>query len=485
MRLHENSDLVVCLDGKDKPHKLPYGKAEVPSSRFLGMDTRTNRFCQIDCFGKDITLSDRQSLRQRADLIGQLWHPAVPTVFEHFESADGSVTIAMELESGESLRSFLRNVKPLPASTVTGLISQIAVPLVYMTRAPRILATLRLSDFQICIDNGRFLTVRLGGLGFHHAEAPRSDFLLLSDWITNVRNLHEQLLVDRGAEYDSAVFASAYDELMDRAKQSEAPLSLLSDLEETVLIAGGYSLDDVGPLRRGLTEVNDQKLVPRGILAKFLMANGRLERRIREKYLPEMVPLEVDLSTFQIRACKRDNPEDKVDLVILPPERLMAESIAEPLKRRMFDQYLKSHPSGFRIREVEFAEEFSLVSTETAAGFTLNCLQATREGVSQGEALAIIRQIDKALTNFESADFLVRDLNPSQVFIYFETIPDDLKVYDLLNWVPMNEWPAWGVKLRVERLTDLFIEPVSSPWRAILASMGGKSFPALALWLTE
>jgi len=315
-----------------------------------------------------------------------------------------------------------------------------------------------------------------------------SDFQIADAWCRRIAGLHSGLLQNLPV-----------DEILDKNFANEVYAVSLKALKKKSGVDAILHLRDLGNVIREVAEFTGgvgsripvelrriQKVGQVGIgpLQQLVFESGELEASINERFMLRPDAVRFSYSPFNLSAVKSENIEDKVQLYILPPERLFEETIVETLNRKMFDSYLKSHPNGVRVRSFGCEIDYTLIVSERFCGFPLPSLQARRTQFSVRDAMAIASQLDRILFHFESAEFALGELNPWQIEIFFES-EDPENIPTLIEKTEIRNWPAWDLKLRVEPPAEAFVESYYSPWSYLVGKFEGKTFPALIAWLLD
>ncbi len=459
---------------------------------YLGFDPDRRRFvCVSFSSGAEKQgFGGEPAALQRLEGIEKVAHPTIGRIFESGRTEFGNSYCVYEFVEGESLLDYLRRNPDLPDDLLGCLLLDLADALEVLAEFPRFLSCIEVDDFLVTLDRGIFPGLRLGRFGLNREDQPVSDFQLAERWMGVTAGI--QLAMKEGGDpsrnREDTPDHSAYAELR-AGLQKKSGVDAILHLKEL-----NFAIQEVAGIQRKAGHsiaVTHRKLrhikqVAVGPLQKLLFENDKLASVLEEKFEIRKGDIRYGVSPFMIPASilGESNQGDIVHLYLLPPERLFEESFIEPLNRKMFDGYLKSHPNGVRGRSLTCEKDFTILVADRFEGLPLPSLQARRSRFSRADTLAIVRQLDRILGQFESARFPFMKLSPWQIEIYFESAGPG-EIPDLIENIPLQEWPAWDIKLRVEAPAEVFIEPACSVWSHLIRRFQGRSFPAIVVWLLE
>lgn len=449
----------------------------------LAFDNQLSRFVTIDLFPKSLPATKIPGIEQRIRLASKIVHPNLPFLIDFGTTPEKELFVISEFIEGEPLFNYLRRDEDLPGEVVAGLILQICDALNFLKRTPRLLASIELSDFWVCLDRGRLLSVRLGHYGLGRDETPIGDFALLEKWIRDIVDLHRTF-----AKPGDITNEDAYEEILEEARNQLIFLDDLPKVKLAVLRSMSLSTDIAVRFPADMRTISSIDQVPAGLMFQMMARENQLNEMLNERFEPNPSHISTEFSPFSLHVAKpedENNPSEPVSIYLIPPERLFEDNIIEPVHRKMFDANLRSHPAGFRIRSLSCETHFTYLTTTCYEGFPLTCLQASRSLLRGRDALEIMRRIHETLVHFENADFELGPINPWQIQICFEDSAEDINARDLMTAIPFAEWPAWTVKIRVEKPAETFVESCLSTWRYIARRMKRKDFPALLVWMLE
>ncbi len=450
---------------------------------YLAFDNQLSRFVTIDKFPNSLSRAKIPSIEQRIRLASQIVHPNLPFLIDYGRTLDNEVFVISEFIEGEPLFNYLQRDKDLPGEVVAGIILQICDALNSLKRAPRLLASIDLSDFWVCLDRGRLLSVRLGHYGLGRDETPIGDFALLEKWIRAIVALHRKF-----AKPGDITYPPAYEEILNEASNQLLFLDDLPRIKLAVLRSMNLSADIAVRFPAEMRAITSISQVPAGLMFQMMARENQLTEMLNERFEPNPKHISTEFSPFSLHVAKpadERNPREPVSIYLIPPERLFVDNIIEPVHRKMFDSYLKSHPAGFRIRSLSCESHFTYLTTTCYEGFPLTTLQASRSLLRGRDALELMRRIHETLEHFENANFDLGMLNPWQIQICFEETEATINARDLMTVIPFAEWPTWSIKIRVEKPAETFVESCLSTWQYIARRMKNKDFPALLVWMLE
>lgn len=477
-------DVLFCLQQNgEREVVIRPGDEESDGNAYLAFDNKLCRFVTVDIFPNSLPPEKIPAIEQRIALGGDIVHPNLPFVIDYGRTAENELFVTSEFVEGEPLFNYLRRDKDLPGEVVAGIILQICDALNSLKHTPRLLASIDLSDFWVCLDRGRLLSARLGHYGLGRDETPISDFALLKKWVKAVVELHRQY-----AKPEDITNPDAYDSILHEVENQKLFLDDLPRLKLAVLRSMSLSTDIAVRFPADMRTIHSIKQVPAGLMFQMMTRENQLSEMLNDRFVANPEHDATEFSPFSLhvaRPADGDNPREAVSIYLVPPERLFVDNIIEPVHRKMFDPHLRAHNAGFRIRSLSCETHFTYLTTTCYQGFPLPCLQASRSLLRGGDALQLMRKLHETILQFEHADFDLGKLNPWQVQICFENADEVSDARELMTHIPFAEWPAWTIRIRVEKPAETFVESCLSTWRYIARRMKGKDFPALLVWMLE
>ncbi len=464
---------------------------------YLGFDPESRIFvCISFSSGKESRgFGGECAVFQRVEGVAGVRHPAIGKIHEFGETSFGNAYCISEFVEGEPLLEYLKRNSDLSDDLLACILLDLADALGVLAEYPRFLSCVEPNDFLVTLDRGIFPGLCLGRLGLNREDQPASDYQLAERWTRITAGIHMAMREGRDPsqlQNKAREQHPRYEELvktLNRKSGVDAILHL-KELNRAICEVANLCGDpghSVSVKHRKLCHI---KQVPIGPLQKILFGNGELNTLLQENYEIRKEDIRFGVSPFTIPTSSQNDTggEEKnsgsFHLYLLPPERLFEESFIEPLNRKMFDGYLKSHPNGVRARSLICEKDFTLIVADRIEGLPLPSLQARRSRLSSDDALVIVRQLDRVLGQFESARFPLGRLNPWQIEVYFESIGPD-EIPDLIDKTEIQDWPNWDLKLRVEASAETFVEPANSAWSHLIKRFCGRSFPAIFTWLLE
>lgn len=170
--------------------------------------------------------------------------------------------------------------------------------------------------------------------------------------------------------------------------------------------------------------------------------------------------------------------------VLLPPEKWFASSAIDRVNRRTTSPFLKTHPNFPRIRSIFCDESVTAIVCQGREGIAVPTLLEARSGLSPREVVLLAGKISRALSQFESADLELAIESPWQIELHL--VDAAVTGFSRDGWwhKPISEWPAWDVKIRVERPAESFVAGLApESWLKIRDRLVRKDFPALVAWI--
>ena len=459
------------------------GDEETDGRAYLAFDNELSRFVTIDIFSEHIFADRMAGIEQKIQSASQIVHPNLPLFIDYGRTSENEIYVKSEFIEGEPLFNYLKRDKDLPGRVVAGIILQICDALNALKHAPQLLSSIELSDFWVCLDRGRMLIVRLGHYGLGRANQQASDFGLIEKWIKAIVDMHRTF-----AKEGDITNVSAYDQLLSEAQNQKLFLDDMPQIKLAVLRSMSLSSDIAVRFPPDMRTIDSIRQVPAGLMFQMMAREDQLTELLNEKFVANPEHKATEFSPFSLHVAKpadEDNPREAVSIYLVPPERLFVDNVIAPVHKKMFDSFLRAHPAGFRIRSLSCEAHFTYLTTTCYEGFPLTCLQANRSLLRGGDAMQLMRRLHSTLTVFENADFELGRLNPWQIQICFEQIDSKTDARELMSHVPLNEWPEWTIKIRVEKPAETFFESELSPWQYINRRMQGKDFPAMFVWMLE
>ncbi|MCB1234281.1 MAG: hypothetical protein KDM91_04345 [Verrucomicrobiae bacterium] len=495
MNFPESSPYRLGLDPDGQAQKLfeqPGGGAG-----FLGFDTQSVRLVEIRKPGGSETASYArfQSLKERVNLASGLRHPRIAGVLDAGEDEAGDYFYVTEFVEGERLGDYLARAPKLPPLAGLRLVLQLAEAAVFLSDHPRLASAVCLDDFAVVLERGCFLSLRLTDLGFEREEKPVADGELAVRWIEMAGRLLQAVLEGGslpapGADEAAKPLHGPLAAMLENLRRQPGPVAIheLKSLKKTLIRAAG--LREM-PARPDAGGIPNSDFLPRGPLCRLCCESAELEdtvedhwRLIHEDFCPDGdTPFALRAKPARRHGRLESRPE-RIDLRILPPERLLGHCGLGAVNRKMSHAYLREHPNVVRTRSLVCTEDFTLVAAEGVRGFSLMTLAAQRGTFTPREAMLLLLQVDRLHAHFEGVNFEMPALDPWRVLFHFGEASGD-RVRVLARQTPVTEWEAPVVKLRVETITDAVVDSAGSAWRYLLDRLNGKPFTALAAWLME
>ena len=442
------------------------------------------------------------SAKERLHLALSVRHPQVAAVLDTGENSENEFYYITEFVEGERIRDYLDRVPALPRPLGLSVVLQLADLIAYLSNFPRLLSALVLDDFSITLSRGRYLNIRLTDFGFERDEHPMRDNELAARWIEAIGLLLVSLIdgrpLPRVGEIESGSsperLAGPLGDLIGglRHQSSVAAIEELRNLKRTLLRAAG--IGDTGiafAVHPDFGSVTDRKLLPHGPICQMVFDSHELEDLFEENWRIQSNEFSPDgLTPFTVRAKSRLRPKDpngktrRFDLQILPPERLIGNSVVPAVNKKMGHDYFKEHPNLTRTRSLVSGADFTVLENDSCRGFSLMTLVTQRRQLAPREAHTILIELERLLAHLDGANLDPPDFNPWSILFHFDEASPE-KIHALLTGAPMADWPAPELKLRIERTTDSLVESVSSAWRYLLRRMNRKRLAALAVWMME
>tara|TARA_R110000850_G_scaffold55877_17_gene132074 strand:- start:2176 stop:3798 length:1623 start_codon:yes stop_codon:yes gene_type:complete len=432
--------------------------------------------------GGDVQSIIVDSIKQRIRLIesGIPTYASIVSWQMVSENEDGLISEVIE---GEPLPVFLARLGKIGKPATLLLMLDIVVHLKRLSLIPRVLSCLELEDFLVVRKDGVSLEA-VPALCFSliRPESPQSDYQLALKWIRILARLY--IVAKRGWKDDLDVLNPS------QAKPFRRPLKDLESGGERMLCERFTDLEVV--LRKELDGTRgagsgrfslDSATMPKGFLSEIFF-----ERASDPMALSSGLSISGrQVSPFSPYVCEAQSNEsgDLRTVYLLPPEGWFEKSAIDPVNRKMSHSFLNAHPNGIRIRSVFFEERHTILLGCAAKGLPLPSLLAIRQGLDMVDVLLLGAKLDRALQQFESAEFDMGLQSPWQVEIHFESNFDKVDWGSLLS-TDVSDWPTWDIKLRVELPTEYYLTGRRyCSWKPIAESASEDFFTVLLAWMLD
>ncbi|MCB1228673.1 MAG: hypothetical protein KDN19_00305 [Verrucomicrobiae bacterium] len=505
MELPESSSIVLGLNPEGDPQRLSESTEGFTS--YFGFDRERQRLVAIHRAGTESDLGRQRwrSINDRLKLARKLFHPSVCLILDTGLDTDDHLYFATEFVEGTPLTHYLAQFSSVPKNLGVHLVLQLAETAGYLADFPRLLATVSLDDFVVTMDRGRFLSLRLAHLGFDRDDAPVSDAVLGAHWIETVGHLL-RLVIDGRPMPQLARLASDAAEsgselegplgtLISRLKSEPGSVAIreLKKLKATLLEAAGMAGENEIHRHPGFRAILDPQHRPLGSLSLLVQDSGEFDHLTQERWRPREDAFPVDdASLFSIQARAPRSPSanlsergECVDLLLLPPERLIGGEMLPRLNGQMGDPFLKEHPYLVRTRSLVCDTDFTMVVAEGLNGFSLMNLVTARRRLRVIDSAAILEEIIRLLAHLDGIDLDTDRLDPWRLVFHFSDPLCDERLRKLVNSSPVSEWPPFTVKFRPTPTTESLIEPEAGSWLFLCQRFNGKRLPALLSWMME
>ena len=386
---------------------------------------------------------------------------------------------------GEPILSYLRRSNLPLGAPLYSILLDVVRSLSRLTASPRLLSSIAWEDVFV----SRYSAVKLNAkfcpiFSMLREESAQGDFQIARYWAGVIASLlvaSADKWEKEFADYDplgSKAFRSLL-KAMDKGR--EISLTECFTELESILLVERESTKFSADRFRFVWGQND---FPSNALANCLLASYQEAFPDKVPLLPDRLRLRT-FSSFVVPSGLEANESTSCSCV-LPPEGWFEQSFIDPVNRRLAVPFLKSHPNFTRVRSILCDDGFTALLGDPG-GIPIVALFEIRDGITAGEVLRLGEKIGRAFSQFESTDFSVELHSPWQLEIH-AVEPKHAELL-LSEWhdSPMEEWPAWDVKVRVERPAESFLPDCRSEiaWNKIKSRLGGKEFPALMVWMLE
>ncbi len=423
------------------------------------------------------------SVRQRVGLINNSEDQRASLMDFNWD-ADQKVSLVSDLIEGEPFLQYFSRVDTVAEFDSLQVLVDLVEHLKRLSIVTRVLSCLELEDFFITRrDGARLEASPVLCFAVIRDEEPKSDFQIARKWIS--------------------LLAGLFGAMKSGWKREPGSINP-SDVKPFRGLLKELSSGAEKPLFERLTDVeNLLKKELSGIRSK-----GAKCRLVGAAHVPFGVVGNSILSRFsatwssggdwEVSNCRRslfssfvfeeEQPDsgDRRMLYLLPPEGWFAESLIQPVNRKMAHPYLRAHHNGIRTRSVFCEEGYTLlVGGDVARGLPLPILFAIRRGIEPREVLSIAEKVSRALAQFEGAELELILSSPWQIELHPESI---LEEEDWARLLEQNvcQWPTWEVKIRVELPCEHFlVNKRHCSWKSIFDSQKDQFFPTLFGWMLD
>ncbi len=385
--------------------------------------------------------------------------------------------LAAFMPDGESLPSYLRRVPVLPEGVTSRLGEELVRWLVVLADAPRVLANASLSDFFVHWEDGVAPALAFcPAFAMVREETVLSDYRLAREWTERLARLHAWLAGGRKKDpeslfpQDNRAFRGLFKDL-----ETGRDRPLAERFEEIGIRFGRSPGSKTGPFPAAS--------LPLGPVARILRERALQDAPERFSRMPAEISAIVP-SPYRLAEAPRPDGAARV-AHLLPPERWFADSLVDPLNRRLADPFLKAHHHCLRIRAIYCDDSLTLLTGDAVASIPLPSWLAARGGMAAAELLLLAAKLHRALAQFDSVGFDPGLVSPWQVELRLEEGVAPPGRERLLH-TSLADWPAWDVLLRTERPVECFLPAASAAgWRRAREALAGKFFPALVAWALD
>lgn len=458
-------NLHIARRASGEPVELVRSPDEVT---FLAFDQRIQRLVELHVLrgGGALTAEAKKSAFERAKQASEIRGPTFLRILEVGED-DGLVYYVSNLNDGEFGEDYVGRRGALMPAAVLSLVYQLLDDLLRAKRYDRLVARMRLDRVLVSTLEDTFLHLKVFDYGLSAQEQRRSAEDGDRDLVVQVSRL--LFLLMTGQAY---------------VGQSPESFSVLTSLPMSLRITIRTSLTDRGNAPNSIEKVRDDVREAFGALVSSIQArNTRKQLVVTPEVQPrsqlqdlllENVPIETVLGRgFQVdaEANARRYPfsfpamnlktEQQIMVHLLPPSRIINKELYEAVPLQMWRFSPERHPNILRSLSVWESPDWTFLTEEREAGFTLSRLMAERVNLNPQEIIVLLKQVSAGLDQAVECGVPRVDLHPSNILLQVgKPGPTLQREHERLMQKRLDAWPPFFVKLRPHLTMRSLYEPL-------------------------
>ena len=458
-------NLHIARRASGEPVELVRSPDEVT---FLAFDQRIQRLVELHVLrgGGALSAEAKRSAFERAKQASEIRGPTFLRILEVGED-DGLVYYVSNLNDGEFGEDYVaRRGALLPAASLS-LVFQLLDDLLRAGRYERLIARMRLDRVLVSTLEDTFLHLKVFDYGLSAPEQKKSSEDGDRDLVIQVSRL--LFLLMTGEPY---------------VGQSPESFSVLTSLPMSLRITIRTALTDRGNAPTSIAKVRDDVREAFSALVSSIQArNTRKQLVVTPEVQPrsqlqdlllENVPIETILGRgFRVdaEANARRYPfsfpatnlktGQQISVHLLPPSRIVNKELYEAVPLQMWRFSPERHPNILRSLSVWESPDWTFLTEEREAGFTLSRLMAERVSLNPQEIVVLLKQVSAGLEQAVECGVPRVDLHPSNILLQVgKPGPTLAREHERLMQKRLDAWPPFLVKLRPHLTMRSLYEPL-------------------------
>ena len=449
------------------------GKAvEISRSRdelvFLAFDTKIRRLVELHVLraGGAVDATAKRSAFERARQASEIRSHSFMRILEVGED-NGLVYYTSNLNDGEFVTDYISRRGALSPSTAFAMVYQLLDDLLLLKKNgyQRLVSRMRLSHLLIGTLEDTFLQMRVFDYGLSQpdsggtidsgrlvAEMCDVIFLLLTGQVFRGENPDRfpgltQLPMNlrttlRVALTDPQNAPASLDKLRDDVREAFSALTSSSqgrNLRKHLVV--------IGPLQ------------PRSQLQDLLLEDVPVQTMLGSRFRVEDAD-DVRRYPFSIPAVNVKSGQP-ITVHMLPPSRIVEKSRYEAVPLQMWRFNPERHPNILRSLSLWESPDWTFLTEEREAGFTLSRLMAERVALNPAEVIVLMKQVRTGLEQAVECGVPRVDLHPSNIVLRVgKNGPTAAREHERLMQKRLDAWPPFTVKLRPHLTMRSLYEPL-------------------------
>lgn len=465
-------DRLLLSDNNHSEITAPFRECLGSCEVYFSVDESASRLLLTASFDVDrFRRGYADSLEQRFRLATEGAQALVDSPHWSFESfSQGNYELQVEYRDGETLPSYLCRLRETEEVGGFPLVLELLSWLMRLSHKPRIFSNVEPADFLVVSSSGGASIVLFPVGPILREEETKSDRAIAKEWLAYLADILNLILCrrrfDESARKIGETCAKALDEIeAGKANELQNWFKLVEEVAEN---EKGKWLERQGHKRL------DKSMVPCGPLGSFWWDQFC---RIENETFGELISLSSPYSGMFRRV---DGEKRRVSLLI--PEGWAATSVLEKINQKIAHPFLKGHHNGVRTLSVLCGENYTGLVAPDDEMLSLPEILAVMKGLNFPGVLSVLRKIHRTLEQFESAEFDLEIDSPYRICLFCEEAETG-KASANQFLQGFSEWPAWDVKVRVEKPLEYFVE--NTGWRSVYRKLGERFFPAFVAWALD
>lgn len=463
--LQQFGNLVIARKADGKAVEISRSQDELV---FLAFDTHIRRLVELHILrsGGKVDAAAKRSAFDRARQASEIRSHSFMRILEVGED-NGLVFYTSNLNDGEFVTDYISRRGALSPSTAFAMVYQLLddVLLLKKNGYQRLVSRIRLSHVLIGTLEDTFLQMRVFDYGLSQSDdggaidsgrlvAEMSDviFLLLTGQVFRGENpdrfpILTQLPMNlrttlRVALTDPQNAPASLEKLRDDVREAFSALTSSAqgrNLRKHLVV--------IGPLQ------------PRSQLQDLLLEDVPVQTMLGSRFRVEDAD-DVRRYPFSIPAVNVKSGQP-VTVHMLPPSRIIEKSRYEAVPLQMWRFNPDRHPNILRSLSLWESPEWTFLTEEREAGFTLSRLMAERVALNPAEVIVLMKQVRMGLEQAVECGVPHVDLHPSNILLRVgKNGPTATREHERLMQKRLDAWPPFTVKLRPHLTMRSLYEPL-------------------------